>query len=576
MLGSTASMAVQTSVIPPSQATSARSIQNQKNGGRYGRNGDKQSSQLRKTSSSVNMSAKVCNAASQQDAVTSGQNVDERLKAARQRREQHQKLLASRELERLEREQRARKYFEQQLQQRRKKLQEQRLKEETRRAAVEEKRKQRLKEEKERHESTVRKTLEKSRRVKQNFAQKARGKNLVSRNVSFHSMNNSSTPIIPPHKPQQQRSGSARNRPPPSPGSNYRPPLSTGPNYRPPAAPGGNCRQQGGVKVAQAKLRHQDPNKNPNPGSPAANTRVKPAPAPKNRASPSPERTLHRFSGGHPAPQLELPPVLEEDAAVCSSALCPGNSRPIRMTGRQEKRNPPKTPSSVLAHDKTDATRTASPLRGPSPPQSPPDVCGPSSGVSDPEAASRLLSEKRREARLQREREEEERFQREEEERRSREELERRRAEERARRQAEAQRLIEEKRRREEEEQRRADEERAQAMREAILLQKQREEEQIREKTRAEEVRQEREKLAQKEEVARQARRKRLEEIMRRTRRADSPETKSAPETTSPKERQPKENETDVIPVVAFKERRSLRNLTGLEEIQTHQQAEVI
>ncbi len=46
----------------------------------------------------------------------------------------------------MEREQRARKYYEQQLQERQRKLLEQRLKEEKRRAAVEEKRKQRLKE----------------------------------------------------------------------------------------------------------------------------------------------------------------------------------------------------------------------------------------------------------------------------------------------------------------------------------------------------------------------------------------------------------------------------------------------
>lgn len=32
-------------------------------------------------------------------------------------------------------------------------------------------------------------------------------------------------------------------------------------------------------------------------------------------------------------------------------------------------------------------------------------------------------------------------------------------------------------------------------------------------------------------------------------------------------------NEEDMVPVVAFKERRSLRSLTGLEEIQTHQRA---
>lgn len=48
----------------------------------------------------------------------------------------------------MERDQRARQYFEQQLQERKKKLLEQRYKEERRRAAVEEKRKQTLKEEK--------------------------------------------------------------------------------------------------------------------------------------------------------------------------------------------------------------------------------------------------------------------------------------------------------------------------------------------------------------------------------------------------------------------------------------------
>lgn len=32
-------------------------------------------------------------------------------------------------------------------------------------------------------------------------------------------------------------------------------------------------------------------------------------------------------------------------------------------------------------------------------------------------------------------------------------------------------------------------------------------------------------------------------------------------------------SQEDMLPVVAFKERRSLRTLTGLEEIQTHQRA---
>lgn len=50
-------------------------------------------------------------------------------------------------------------------------------------------------------------------------------------------------------------------------------------------------------------------------------------------------------------------------------------------------------------------------------PQPPEVVCRPSGGTTDPQEASRILAEKRREARLQREREEQERLQREEAER---------------------------------------------------------------------------------------------------------------------------------------------------------------
>ncbi|XP_040915821.1 ensconsin-like isoform X2 [Toxotes jaculatrix] len=648
MPGSIPSMAVQKkqSVIPPSQGPlSTRTVESQRKGNAFERTGengsyDKPNSQTKKAACSVNKSAQISNTASPRaTAVANGLNVDERLKAARERREEHQKLLASRELSRLEREQRARLYYEQQLQERKKKLLEQRLKEERRRAAVEEKRKQRLKEEKERYESAVRRTLEKSQRAQQNLSQSSRGrkltknvprrlplttweKNLVSRlltptcsylarsksagcqsgkEVSFHSMNtttNTTTTTTPPHKPHHH-SGPVHQRPSASPSPRNR-----------------------SINLAQIKAaRQQDANKkNSNSGSniesTAIKTTAKPATATQSRtASPSPERTPRRSISRHSTPlQLELPSVPEEDVAVCSSAIAPGNSRPVRTSaeGQQEKMrdgNAPETPCLNLLNTETETTaRTAgdgsSSQMPPHPAPQPREVVSrPSAGTTDPEEASRLLAEKRREARLQREREEQERLQKEEAERQSREELERRRAEERARQQAEAQRLIEEKRRREEEEQRRAEEERAQAMREAALLQKQREEEQAKERAKAEQMKQEREILAQKEEAERQARKKRLEEIMRRTRRTDSPDT-SGPVRILPNEAQPKENtepvqngtikdamklqvgtkssqlglnnEEDMVPVVAFKERRSLRTLTGLEEIQTHQRAEVI
>ncbi|XP_033499572.2 uncharacterized protein map7a isoform X3 [Epinephelus lanceolatus] len=602
MPGSKPSMAVQKkhSGIPPSQGPlSTRTIESQRKKNGYERTGDnrgniKPNSQAKKTACSVNKPAPICTTATppRPTAVAGGQNVDERLKAARERREEHQRLLASREQSRLEREQRARRYYEQQLQERKKKLLDQRLRQERKRAAVEEKRRQRLREEKERYESAVRRTVEKSQKAQQSLNQNSRGRKL-NKNVSFHSMN--STTTTPP-KPQHQ-SGSV--------------------HHRPSASPSPSNSQHRSINVAQIKAaRQQDTNKrNSNPRSPANS--VKPAKVTKSRTtSPSPERTPRRSISRHSTPlQLELPSVPEEDVAVCSSALSPGNSRPIRTSaeGQREKmrdENTPAAPCVNVPNEETAAiNRTAghgSPPQKPLPPapQPPEVVCRPSGGTTDPQEASRILAEKRREARLQREREEQERLQREEAERRSREELERKRAEERARQQAEAQRLIEEKMKREEEEQRRAEEERAQAMREAALLQKQREEEQAREMAKAEQMKQERELLAQKEEAARQARKKRLEEIMRRTRRTDSPDMKSAPVRILPNEAQPKENtqpvhngtiedavklpvvtktsqlglnnEEDMVPVVAFKERRSLRTLTGLEEIQTHQRAEVI
>uniref|UniRef100_G3PC54 Ensconsin-like n=1 Tax=Gasterosteus aculeatus aculeatus TaxID=481459 RepID=G3PC54_GASAC len=597
MPGSKPSMAVQDkhSDVPPSQGPlSARIINSQsKRNGFNKRTGDncgyiKPNCQANKTACSVNTASQICNTAtSRAAAVTNGPNVDERLKAARVRREEHQKLLACRERGRLEREQRARQYYDQQLQERKKKLLDQRLKEERRRAAVAGKRKQTLKEEKERYESAVRRTVEKSQRAQHSLSHNPRGRKLT-KSVSCHSMNST---VTAPHNPKHP-SGSFHHMPSASPSPHNRRHRSV------------NMPQ---MKAARQKDAHwKDSNTKSPPANTSANTaKVKP---------PSPERTPRRSIRTHSTPlQPELPPVPEEDVTVCSSALSPGNSRPARTPVQGQRKtmmdeNAPGTPCLNLPHKETPALTATTghgspPQTSPRPDPQPPKVtCRPSAGTTDQEEASRLLAEKRREARLQREREEQERLQREEADRRSREELEHMRAGERARQQAEARRLIEEKMRREGEEQRQAEEERAQARREAALLQKQREEEQAKERAKAEEIIQEREILAQKEDAARQARKKRLEEIMRRTRRTDSPDTKTVPASVLPSEARPKENtepihngsievavkltvgtktsqlnnEEDVIPVVAFKERRSLRTLTGLEEIQSHQRAEVI
>ncbi|TSL61174.1 Ensconsin [Bagarius yarrelli] len=92
--------------------------------------------------------------------------LDERQRLARERREEREKQNAARETQLLEREARARLYYEKQLEDRRRRLEEQRTKEERRRAAVEEKRRLKLEEEKARYEAVVRRTQEKSQRVR--------------------------------------------------------------------------------------------------------------------------------------------------------------------------------------------------------------------------------------------------------------------------------------------------------------------------------------------------------------------------------------------------------------------------
>ncbi|XP_050927875.1 ensconsin isoform X6 [Lates calcarifer] len=254
--------------------------------------------------------------------------------------------------------------------------------------------------------------------------------------------------------------------------------------------------------------------------------------------APSPGRPPQKTAGRPPTPKLLKSPGAED----------PGNLRPVRVTAesphpptptraQEEEENdeqvlsPPQPRPQPLGQNKTsnEPTPAAAAPTAASESVSSPPAHKPSAGTTDPEEASRILAEKRRLAREQREREEEERRLQEEQARLAREEMARRKAEERAKREEEAQRQAEERRRKEEEE-RKAEEERLQKEREeAERLQKQKEEEESRQREEAERLRQEREKHFQKEEAERLERKKRLEEIMKRTRRSDTAEKKVTP-----------------------------------------------
>ncbi|XP_036941797.1 ensconsin isoform X3 [Acanthopagrus latus] len=245
----------------------------------------------------------------------------------------------------------------------------------------------------------------------------------------------------------------------------------------------------------------------------------------------SPGRPPQKSAGRPPTPKLLKSPGAEDPGNLRPFRITPEIPQPTRAQGEEEEEqvlSPPQPRPQPLGQNKSSSDHI--PATASSENISSPPAYKPSAGTTDPEEASRILAENRRLAREQREREEEERRQQEEQARLAKEEMARRKAEERAKREEEAQRLAEERRAKEEEEEKKEEEERLQREREeAERLQKQKEEEESRQKEEAERLRQEREKHFQKEEAERLERKKRLEEIMKRTRRSDTAEKKVVP-----------------------------------------------
>ncbi|XP_024096139.2 MAP7 domain-containing protein 2 isoform X3 [Pongo abelii] len=177
----------------------------------------------------------------------------------------------------------------------------------------------------------------------------------------------------------------------------------------------------------------------------------------------------------------------------------------------------------------------------------------PTAGTTDAGEAAKILAEKRRQARLQKEQEEQERLEKEEQDRLEREELKRKAEEERLRLEEEARKQEEERKRQEEEKKKQEEEEKREAGEEAkrkaeeelLLKEKQEQEKPEKEKQEkamiekqkeaaeakarevAEQMRLEREQIMLQIEQERLERKKRIDEIMKRTRKSDvSPQVK--------------------------------------------------
>nr|XP_060609408.1 ensconsin isoform X2 [Anolis sagrei ordinatus] len=571
--------------------------------------------------------------------------VDERQRLARERRVEREKVLAARELAWIEKEERARQYYEKHLEERKKKLEEQRLKEERRRAAVEEKRRQRLEEDKERHEAVVRRTIERSQKPKQKQNRWSWGGTLHSnssinttgyfvessftfldlagleyhfrplggarkpdpdrRSVSTMNLSKHVDPVI--NKRLSSSSATLLNSPdrarrlqlspwessvvsrlltpthsflarsksaatlsgdaviPICPRSASCSPIS------PLSFKAISCRNP----ADRAKLFGTTPDVRRRRTTHSAGTSRKEkekglsvtnlSSGKKRARSPSAFRSKSSawhasrslpFLPGTPR-KLTSPQVSSKTSSAQLRPPSPGNIRPVKNERKleNEKKDIRREPEKVMEEKKDQGKATPAPSIVanenlpckeettqvlPSAPSAPsagllsPVFSKPSAGTTDPEEATRLLSEKRKLAREQREREEQQRREKEETERQKKEELAQKIAEERARREEEAQKLEAERKQREAEQEQekeeqlrlhRLAEEKEQKDREEMeQIQKQKEEEM---RLREEQIRVEREKHFQREEQERLERKKRLEEIMRRTRRTEAAEKKS-------------------------------------------------
>uniref|UniRef100_A0A452GNL5 Uncharacterized protein n=1 Tax=Gopherus agassizii TaxID=38772 RepID=A0A452GNL5_9SAUR len=184
-------------------------------------------------------------------------------------------------------------------------------------------------------------------------------------------------------------------------------------------------------------------------------------------------------------------------------------------------------------------------------------------GTTTAEEAAKILAEKRRLAREQREREGQERIQREEEERSREEEMVKKMIEDKAQREEELRRLEEEKRLDDEEQQRQAEE---RVRKEQEEQEKLREEAEAKAQEEAERQRQERERIMQQNMQERLERKKRIEEIMKRTRKSDQNEAKNEEKSANEaEEEEDAEEEEELSLEKTYQPESSMQDMSKME-----------
>ncbi|XP_077199189.1 MAP7 domain-containing protein 2 isoform X4 [Paroedura picta] len=514
---------------------------------------------------------------------------DERQRLARERREEREKYLAAREQQILEKERRAKLQYEKQIEERWRKMEEQRQREEQKRAAVEEKRRQKLREEEERLEAMMRRSLERSQQLEQKQKRWSWGGALAAGSGERDGESENTPPPVGlaanPLLPDSVASTAAADP------SNACDKLSASTMNLPKQMESPiNKRLSSStatITYSPDRVFHICP-------------RVAPASPLKSPYKPSPTRSLERKKAasastsdamkGASAAEISQNEKKKKEKRPTTTGITSGLGSPLRRcdspASMSKRSASPATPKMVTKtypqSPKTTKQYPASPVKNrvtsnlnqetpkkktekhkdsqrenisqkiqASPSEEAvshmvAEKCVPSSnsegklaaGTTDAEEATRILAEKRRQARLQKEQEEKERQEKEERERLEREEKKRRAEEERIRLEEEARKKEEERRHEEEEAARKAEEEARRRIEEERILREKQEKElkamielqkeaaEAKAREAAEHLRLEREQIMQQIEQERQERKKRIDEIMKRTRKSETPEVK--------------------------------------------------
>ncbi|XP_032633887.1 MAP7 domain-containing protein 2 isoform X4 [Chelonoidis abingdonii] len=508
---------------------------------------------------------------------------DERQRLAKERREEREKYLAAREQQILEKERRAKLQYEKQIEERWRKLEEQRQREEQKRAAVEEKRKQKLREEEERLEAMMRRSLERSQQLEQKQKRWSWGGALAAGSGGRDGESENTPPpllglaanTLPPdpvtstaaadsynacdklsastmNLPKQMESPISKrlssstaaityspDRAPASPlKSPYKPSPTRSAERKKAASPSTSDAMKGAIaaevtqteKIKREK-RSTTPVSSSGLGSPLRRS-DSPASMSKRSASPAPPKTVTKTYPQSPKNVKQYPasPVKHRVTSNLSQET------PKKKADKEKENTTSHKPQ--LSSTEEIVGQAVAEKHVPSAGKTESSEGKLTAGTTDAEEATKILAEKRRQARLQKEQEEQERQEREEQERLEREELKRKAEEERIRLEEAAHKREEERRREEEEARRKAEEDaRRRAEEEKMLkekqekelqakLEKQREEAEAKAQEAAEHMRLEREQIMQQIEQERLERKKRIDEIMKRTRKSETPEVK--------------------------------------------------